>query len=147
MELHEKLFQLRNESGFTQQELAEKLNVSRQAISRWEMNSSIPSTENLISLSKIYDISINYLISEDLTNGQREDIDGSFEKTKNKRARVFNYVYLTIILILLVGLMVFLFTDIFKNTSMSFLIAFSTLTIFVLIVGLLKYLYINRRKS
>lgn len=51
MELKEKLVDLRKEKGLTQSAVAEKLDVSRQAISRWESGVALPSTDNLKSLS------------------------------------------------------------------------------------------------
>ena len=54
MELKEKLVDLRKKKGLSQAELAEAINVSRQAISRWEVGSAIPSADNLMWLSKFY---------------------------------------------------------------------------------------------
>ena len=54
MVLSEKLAALRKEHGYSQLYVAERLNVSRQAISRWEVGSSVPSTENLMELSRLY---------------------------------------------------------------------------------------------
>lgn len=65
MDLAERLTSLRKENGISQLELAEKLGVSRQAISRWETGASIPSTEKLISLSKLYSVSMAYIIGEE----------------------------------------------------------------------------------
>ena len=56
MELNERLAQLRKEHGLSQNDLAEKLNVSRQAISRWEQGLAMPSSDNLIYLSRLYGI-------------------------------------------------------------------------------------------
>lgn len=131
MELHEKLFQLRKKNGLTQQELAEKLKVSRQAISRWEMNSSLPSTENLISISRIYGINIDYLIDED----QGDIVDKKMKKN-TKRNSIFNYVYLIMLVVLIGGLCMFLFTDIFEHLVVSFWFIFLTLSLFALVIGL-----------
>lgn len=65
MELSQKLKQLRKKQGLTQLELAEKLFVSRQAITGWEAGSSRPSTENLKSLGALYDIPLEYLLNEE----------------------------------------------------------------------------------
>lgn len=54
MELYEKLIHLRKQKGLSQLKLAEELGVSRQAISKWEVGTAVPSTENLRSLSKLY---------------------------------------------------------------------------------------------
>ena len=58
MELKEKLTLLRKKKGMSQQELAEALGVSRQAVSRWEVGVSIPSIENLLALSKLFDVPV-----------------------------------------------------------------------------------------
>lgn len=65
MSLVEKLVILRKQKGLTQMDLAERLNVSRQAISRWEVGAAIPSTENLRILSEIYETSVDYLLNDD----------------------------------------------------------------------------------
>lgn len=59
MELSQKLKELRKKQGLTQLELAERLFVSRQAISGWEAGTSRPSTENLQSLSRLFNILIS----------------------------------------------------------------------------------------
>ena len=62
MKLEENLVRLRKEHGLSQNDLAEKLNVSRQAVSRWEQGAAMPSTDNLIYLSKLYGITLDALI-------------------------------------------------------------------------------------
>lgn len=59
MELKEKLVALRKEKGLTQLVVAEKLNVSRQAISRWESGTALPSTDNLRCLGALYEVPID----------------------------------------------------------------------------------------
>jgi len=66
MELKEKLVALRKEKGLTQSAVAEKLDVSRQAISRWESGIALPSTDNLKSLSALYGVPIDYLLNSDV---------------------------------------------------------------------------------
>lgn len=70
MELKEKLVALRKEKGLTQSAVAEKLDVSRQAISRWESGIALPSTDNLKSLSALYGVPVDYLLNSD-TEEQR----------------------------------------------------------------------------
>lgn len=67
MELQEKLSTLRKQHKITQMELADKLGVSRQAISKWEQGTAFPSTENLIQLGKLYGVSIEVLTNPELT--------------------------------------------------------------------------------
>ncbi len=64
MKLEEKLVSLRKAKGLSQMKLAEKMNVSRQAISRWETGAAIPSSENLKYLSDLYSVSLDYLLSD-----------------------------------------------------------------------------------
>ena len=61
MSIAEKLLQLRKNAGYSQEELAEKIFVTRQAISKWERGEALPDTENLIALSKLYNVSLDEL--------------------------------------------------------------------------------------
>lgn len=56
------IFELRTANGLSQDELAEKVFVTRQAVSRWENGETIPNTETLKLLSKLFDVSINTLL-------------------------------------------------------------------------------------
>lgn len=76
MKLDEKLVHLRKEKGLTQLELAEAVNVSRQAVSKWESGGGTPSTENLRGLSELYGVSVDYLLNEE----EREPENGSAPK-------------------------------------------------------------------
>ena len=62
METKEILLELRTKKGLSQDELAEKVFVSRQAVSRWENGETTPNTETLKLLSKLFDVSINTLL-------------------------------------------------------------------------------------
>lgn len=62
MTLGEKLVHLRKELGLSQLEAAEKLNVSRQAISRWEVGAAVPSVDNLRYLSELYGVPVDVLL-------------------------------------------------------------------------------------
>lgn len=71
MEFHEKLYGLRKQAGMTQSVLAEKLNVSRQAVSRWEMGTAKPEVDTLIAISDLFGVSLDYLL-RDKTEQYRE---------------------------------------------------------------------------
>lgn len=62
METKNVILELRTKNGFSQDELAEKIHVTRQAVSRWENGETIPNIETLKLLSKLFDISINTLL-------------------------------------------------------------------------------------
>ena len=62
MDAKDILFELRTKNGLSQDELAEKVFVTRQAVSRWENGDTVPSTETLKQLSRLYNVSINTLL-------------------------------------------------------------------------------------
>ncbi len=65
MELNEKLLSLRKKNKLTQAQVSETLDVSRQAISNWETGAVLPSTDNLIALSRLYQIPVDHLLNGD----------------------------------------------------------------------------------
>ena len=87
MELHEKLQQLRKQSGLTQEELAEKLYVSRTAISKWESGRGYPSIDSLKALSKFFSVSIDTLLSGD------ELLDVVQENQKQSKNSFLNMIF------------------------------------------------------
>lgn len=64
MALPEKLYALRKKSGLSQEQLAEALNVSRQAISKWESGSAMPESDKLLALSNYFGVSLDYLLKD-----------------------------------------------------------------------------------
>ena len=67
METKDIILELRTKKGYSQEELAEKLFVTRQAVSRWENGETVPNTETLKLLSKLFDVSINTLLGSPRT--------------------------------------------------------------------------------
>lgn len=57
MKFADKIIKLRKENGLSQEDLADKLNISRQAISRWESDSVLPDATNILQLSKLFNVS------------------------------------------------------------------------------------------
>lgn len=70
MTFAEKLFTLRKAHGYTQEDVAEKLGVSRQAVARWEAGETTPELKLLHGLCKLFDVSADYLIHDDWTEPQ-----------------------------------------------------------------------------
>ncbi len=62
MEFNNKLYELRKQKGFSQEELANRLNVSRQTVSKWEVGESTPDMEKLVAISELFDISLDELV-------------------------------------------------------------------------------------
>lgn len=82
MRLPLKLIELRKEAGLTQIDLAEQLDVSRQAISKWEVGTAVPGTDKLRALSELYGVSVDYLLNDDMDRPP-EPADGRKEEQKD----------------------------------------------------------------
>ena len=65
MKLPDKIIKFRKENGWSQEDFAEKLNVSRQAISRWENGTALPDAQNILQISEQFHVSTDYLLNED----------------------------------------------------------------------------------
>lgn len=66
MNIAEKIILLRKKKGISQEELANKLNTSRQAVSKWENNQSTPDLEKLVALSKYFNVTTDYLLTDSI---------------------------------------------------------------------------------
>ena len=70
MILSDKILSLRKKHGMSQEDLAGKLNVSRQAVSRWEVGSAQPDASNVLQLSKLFGVTADYLLNDDYESDQ-----------------------------------------------------------------------------
>lgn len=77
MTFAEKLKNIRKQAGISQEQLAEKIGVSRQAVTKWETGTGIPDIENIMAISALFDVSIDELLSNEKT--QKEQADFLFE--------------------------------------------------------------------
>jgi len=75
MNFAEKLFTLRTQSGYSQEALAERLNVSRQAVSKWETGPTLPETDKLIAMSELFHVSIDSLLIDSISLNTFESMD------------------------------------------------------------------------
>lgn len=80
MEFNNKLYELRKQKGFSQEELANRLNVSRQTISKWEVGESTPDMENLVAISELFKISLDELVLDKVP----EEADTSAQVVKSE---------------------------------------------------------------
>ena len=83
MTIGERIAEERKKKGMTQEDMAEKLNLSRQAISKWESGSSFPDTENLLKLSLLFSVSVDYLLKGEMVE----------EKNEEEEEKVFHLSY------------------------------------------------------
>ncbi len=83
MKLADKIITLRKTRGLSQEELAEKLNVSRQAVSRWEVGSALPDAGNILQLSKLFGVTADFLLNDEYES----DSDIPVIKAEKKRSK------------------------------------------------------------
>ena len=84
MELYEKLYELRRASGMSQEDLAEKLGVSRQAVSKWESGATQPELSKLIELSKLYSVSVDELLSLEHAKPEQDAAESPVQSNAEK---------------------------------------------------------------
>ena len=84
----EKIYTLRRKSGLSQEQLAEKIGVSRQAISKWEGGLSVPESEKLIAISEYFNVTLDYLLKDDADHIQERVILSISVDTKNSKNSV-----------------------------------------------------------
>lgn len=91
MILADKLIQLRKKSGMSQEELAEKMNVSRQAVSKWEGAQSIPDLDKILQLSELYGVTTDYLLKDSVESEEftGKDTDENIRKVTLEEANEF----------------------------------------------------------
>ncbi len=98
MELNEKLYELRKNNNWSQEELAEKMDVSRQTVSKWESGKTIPELNKLVKLSEIYKITLDELVKETTTEEKNE-------KTRNKKNVIKKILIIILIISVIVGIL------------------------------------------
>lgn len=94
MSLGDKIIKLRKEHGFSQEDLAQRIDVSRQSISKWELNESSPDADNLRKLSNLFKVSIDYILDDEQEEYIRHQNKGvnAGELIKRHWAKVGYYV-------------------------------------------------------
>ncbi len=86
MKFHEKLYTLRKAANMTQSDLAEKLDVSRQAVSRWEMGTAKPEVDTLISISDLFGVTLDDLLKN------QEEIPQDYVEPPASAPQYWDYV-------------------------------------------------------
>ena len=122
MKFYENLKYLRKESNFTQEELAEQLNVSRQAVTKWESGQSLPDIENLKQLSDIFGVTMDSLVG---------DIETKKDSIMNKRINDMGY-FIFALLFLLVDVFLSIFNFFKKITSNETIIGIATILMIIM---------------
>ena len=116
MNFNEKLFELRKQNGLSQEELSYKLNVARQTISKWEVGTTAPDMDNLIKISKIFEISIDELVGNEniLKEMKQENIAEDENKNVSSKRKIIKIILLYIF-ILILGVLITFFCIVYRR--------------------------------
>ena len=94
MKFNDKLTTLRKSHGYTQEQLADQLGVSRQAVSRWELGETTPEMNILIQLCKVFDVSADYLINDEYESDNDIPVVKKKETQMKEAANKYRYFHL-----------------------------------------------------
>ena len=104
--LNENIKTIRKSKGLSQQELAVKLNVVRQTVSKWEQGLSVPDSDMLLSLSEVFETPVSALLGENITEPQADDLKAISAKLevinlqlaqrKTTRKRILHWLFITL---------------------------------------------------
>ena len=125
MNFNEKLIELRKKEGLSQEELGYKLNVTRQTVSKWELGQTTPEMEKLSEISKIFNISVDELISNTAQNDASDNVNNVVKNVaeepstgiKNLKNNKLVLIIVGALLIIAVVLSVFAITNSTNNKS------------------------------
>lgn len=141
MLFNEKLYKLRKENGLSQELLAEKLNTTRQAVSKWENNQGYPETEKLLIMSNLFNVSVDYLLKD--ANENTEISDNGFYASREMVEEYFlnrKYSISTIcigIYILMLGIGAY-YKFIYENMTPIIMVILLTIGGVTMVKGFLK---------
>lgn len=94
MTVGQKITKIRKENNLTQEQFAEIMKVSRQSVSKWELDSVYPDTEKLIRISKLFNCSLDYLLKDEIENVD-ENLDSESERARLLKVRASVLTYLS----------------------------------------------------
>ena len=110
--LKENIKALRKSKGLTQEELAIKLNVVRQTISKWEQGLSVPDAEMLVTISEVLETPVSTLLGENISKSKVDDIKAISEKLevinlqlsqrKNNRRKIVHWLLISLCIIIMI---------------------------------------------
>ena len=108
-----KIYELRKQRGLSQEELAYKLGVARQTISKWELGDATPDFKNLLALSEFFNVDIKYFTGADKNSSEEALIKPKLEiketkSNKNKCQLVFLKILLLFLILFAISLVIFL---------------------------------------
>ncbi len=110
--LKENIKKLRKSKGLSQEELAIKLNVVRQTISKWEQGLSVPDSEMLVSISEAFETPVSALLGENVSESKADDLKAISEKLEiinlqllqrnNVRRKIIHWILISLVIIIII---------------------------------------------
>lgn len=132
MKLSEKIVRLRKINGWSQEDLAEKINVSRQAISRWEGGTAQPDATNILQLSKLFGVTTDYLLNDEYES------DNDLPKVREAKSDGIHQIMIFMVTLEVMILIIqFMSTIILQNVFFGML----SFVPFVAVIGGFEYAY------
>jgi transcriptional regulator with XRE-family HTH domain len=127
MDLSEKVFELRKANGMSQEQLAEKVGVSSQSISKWELGESMPEMERLIELSKVFKVTTDYLlkpsevdqlaIRTETIEKKQERLQEEFQKQHVKSHRILSCAFIYVVALAIFAFIHLPYIEIFTDVE------------------------------
>ena len=105
MKFSEKIITLRKKKGWSQEELAQKLGVTRQTVSKWELDQTVPDMNKLVEISKLFEVSVDELINNvGINNSEKKYKESSVEKNnRNISLKIFFIGLIVAIILCVIG--------------------------------------------
>lgn len=113
MELGNKILELRKKNNLSQEQLAEKLDVTRQTISKWELGETSPDIKQARELSKIFKISLDELVDNDVKNIIVEKVSNT-EKLAGMVIKIIKFIGVVFLMLLTIDIVTFIIFMIIK---------------------------------
>lgn len=152
MKIGEKIYLLRKKQNLSQEQLAIKLSVSRQSISKWELGDALPDLNNVLQLSKLFKVSLEYLIDDLIDIETKDNLSINCAPSKDYVVKIMRSSLLTIILkLILIALFVTTFFAIvhsvlhlanieFTHKIWQFTLGYGMTTIKLWILALIQFI-------
>ncbi|OFI45959.1 hypothetical protein BG262_06700 [Floricoccus penangensis] len=136
MELSKKIKAYRTEMNISQEELAEKLHISRQTVSNWETERSYPDVNNLILLSTIFDVTLDQLVKGDI----------KVMKEKIAQKKYLKYLWIIIFDMLMCGILLGIYAALPKRTTIWFFFLYA-LSVISMVYSWFKIIKIQKSED
>lgn len=104
MKFSEKLMSLRKSKGWSQEEFAQKINVTRQTVSKWELDQTVPDMNKLVEMSKLFEVSLDELVNNIESSNSESTYKESSNEKNNKKISIKIFILGIIIALVLCGI-------------------------------------------